>query len=85
VTARSERVLSRGTPRIIADLEKKSYLAAHPRSRSTRLLVARRGALEPHVSAHRRGRVVGFMFRSSRQLNAYDQHHVELQMALTEP
>ncbi len=30
------------------------------------------------------GRVVGFMFRSSRQPGAYTQHHVELQMALTE-
>jgi signal transduction histidine kinase len=77
-----ERVLSRGTPRIIADLE--SYLAAHPRSRSTRLLVREgvRSSLTCPLIVE--GRVVGFMFRSSRQPNAYDQHHVELQMALTE-
>ena len=30
------------------------------------------------------GRIVGFMFRSSRLPHAYTQHHVELQMALTE-
>ena len=30
------------------------------------------------------GRIVGFMFRSSREPRVYDQHHVELQMALTE-
>ena len=77
-----ERVLSRGTPRIIADLE--GYLAAHPRSRSTRLLVREgvRSSLTCPLIVE--GRVVGFMFRSSRRVNAYDQHHVELQMALTE-
>ena len=77
-----QRVLSRGTPRIIADLE--GYLAAHPRSRSTKLLVREgvRSSLTCPLIVE--GRVVGFMFRSSRQVNAYDQHHVELQMALTE-
>jgi signal transduction histidine kinase len=30
------------------------------------------------------GRIVGFMFRSSRLPHTYSQHHVELQMALTE-
>ncbi len=77
-----ERVLARGTPRIIADLEQ--YLAEHPRSRSTRLLVKEgvRSSLTCPLIVE--GRVVGFMFRSSRQPNAYNQHHVELQMALTE-
>ena len=77
-----ERVLARGTPRIIPDLE--SYLAAHPRSRSTRLLVKEgvRSSLTCPLIVE--GRVVGFMFRSSRHPDAYNQHHVELQMALTE-
>jgi len=76
------RVLSRGTPRIINDLE--AYLADHPRSRSTSLLVREgvRSSLTCPLIVE--GRVVGFMFRSSRQRAAYDQHHVELQMSLTE-
>ncbi len=77
-----ETVLSRGTPRIIDDLE--DYLAAHPASRSTRLLVREgvRSSLTCPLIVE--GRVVGFMFRSSRAPHAYVQHHVELQMALTE-
>jgi len=76
------RVLSRGTPRIINDLE--AYLADHPRSRSTSLLVREgvRSSLTCPLIVE--GRVVGFMFRSSRQREAYSQHHVELQMSLTE-
>ena len=77
-----ERVLRDGTPRIIDDLER--YLADHPHSRSTRLLVREglRSSLTCPLIVE--GRIVGFMFRSSRQAGAYDQHHVELQMALTE-
>ena len=77
-----ERVLARGTPRIIDDLER--YLAEHPGSRSTKLLVREgvRSSLTCPLIVE--GRVVGFMFRSSRRPGAYTQHHVELQMALTE-
>jgi hypothetical protein len=77
-----ERVLQRGTPRIIDDLER--YLAEHPASRSTRLLVREglRSSLTCPLIVE--GRIVGFMFRSAREVGAYDQHHVELQMALTE-
>jgi len=77
-----ERVLSRGTPRIIDDLE--LYLAEHPGSRSTKLLLREgvRSSLTCPLIVE--GRVVGFMFRSSREPGAYNQHHVELQMALTE-
>jgi len=77
-----ERVLHRGTPRIIADLER--YLADRPNSRSTKLLVREgvRSSLTCPLIVE--GRIVGFMFRSSREVGAYDQHHVELQMALTE-
>ena len=77
-----ERVLHQGTPRIIDDLER--YLAEHPHSRSTRLLVREglRSSLTCPLIVE--GRIVGFMFRSSRTPGAYDLHHVELQMALTE-
>jgi len=77
-----ERVLARGTPRIIDDLQ--LYLAEHPASRSTKLLLREgvRSSLTCPLIVE--GRVVGFMFRSSREPGAYTQHHVELQMALTE-
>jgi signal transduction histidine kinase len=77
-----ERVLRQGTPRIIDDLER--YLAEHPSSRSTALLVREgvRSSLTCPLVVE--GRIVGFMFRSSRTPHAYTQHHVELQMALTE-
>ena len=77
-----ERVLRQGTPRIIDDLE--PYLAEHPGSRSTKLLLREgvRSSLTCPLIVE--GRIVGFMFRSSRLPHAYTQHHVELQMALTE-
>jgi hypothetical protein len=75
-------VLETGLPRIIGDLEQ--YLEEHPRSRSTRLLVKEgvRSNLTCPLSVE--GRVVGFIFRSSREKNAYHSKHIELQMAITE-
>jgi signal transduction histidine kinase len=77
-----EHVLRRGTPRVIDDLQR--YLEEHPGSRSTKLLLREgvRSSLTCPLIVE--GRIVGFMFRSSRQPGAYTQHHVELQMALTE-
>ena len=77
-----ERVLRNGSPRIIDDLQR--YLEEHPRSRSTKLLLREgvRSSLTCPLIVE--GRVVGFMFRSSRRPGVYTQHHVELQMALTE-
>ena len=75
-------VLRSGLPRIIDDLE--AYGRDHPRSRSTRLLVREgvRSSLTCPLSVE--GRVVGFIFRSSREPNAYGPQHIELQMAITE-
>jgi signal transduction histidine kinase len=75
-------VLETGLPRIIADLEK--YLEQHPRSRSTRLLVTEgvRSNLTCPLTVE--GRVVGFIFRSSRAKDTYHSKHIELQMAIAE-
>jgi signal transduction histidine kinase len=75
-------VLHTGTPRIIGDLQQ--YLDEHPRSRSTRLLVKEgvRSSLTCPLQVE--GRVVGFMFRSSREAFKYTRKHVELQMSVTE-
>ncbi len=76
------QVLETGLPRIINDLEK--YLAEHPRSRSTKLLLKEgvRANLTCPLSVE--GRIVGFMFRSSRTPGTYHSRHIELQMAITE-
>ncbi len=75
-------VLERRMPRIIDDLE--AYLEAKPASRSTRLLVKEgvRSSLTCPLSVE--GRVVGFMFRSSRRARAYSSRHVELSIAIAE-
>ncbi len=75
-------VLRNGLPRIIGDLE--AYGRDHPRSRSTRLLVREgvRSSLTCPLSVE--GRVVGFIFRSSRDAHSYNPQHIELQMAITE-
>ncbi len=75
-------VLERRMPRIIDDLE--AYLEAKPASRSTRLLVREgvRSSLTCPLSVE--GRVVGFMFRSSRRTRAYSSRHVELSIAIAE-
>jgi signal transduction histidine kinase len=75
-------VLRSGRPRIIDDV--REYLKEHPRSRSTRLLVKEgvRSNLTCPLSVE--GRVVGFIFRSSREPGTYTQRHIEIQMAITE-
>ncbi|HTX70561.1 MAG TPA: GAF domain-containing sensor histidine kinase [Thermoleophilia bacterium] len=75
-------VLGNGLPRIIGDLE--AYVQDHPRSRSSRLLLREgvRSGLTCPLTVE--GRVVGFIFRNSREPNAYGPKHIELQMAITE-
>jgi signal transduction histidine kinase len=77
-----EEVLNTGQPRIIGDLER--YLEARPRSRSTRRLVQEgvRSNLACPLSVE--GRIVGFIFRSSRQTETYRPRHIELQMSISE-
>ena len=75
-------VLEAGTPRIIGDLEQ--YVAEHPRSSSSRLLALEgvRSSLTCPLLVE--GRVVGFMFRSSRERASFSRRHVELQMSISE-
>jgi len=75
-------VMQSGLPRIINDLE--AYVKDHPRSRSSKLLIREgvRSSLTCPLSVE--GRVVGFIFRSSRTPYTYGPTHIELQMAITE-
>jgi len=75
-------VLRLGQPRIIGNLE--LYFETKPKSRATRRLLQEgvRSNLTCPLSVE--GRVVGFIFRSSRRSYAYRPHHIELQMAITE-
>jgi signal transduction histidine kinase len=77
-----EPMIKTGKPRIVDDLVK--YLEAHPGSHSTRLLVGEgvRSSLTCPLIVE--GRVLGFLFRSSRQAYTYTAHHVELEMAISE-
>ncbi len=75
-------VMHGGLPRIINDLE--AYVRDHPRSRSSKLLIKEgvRSSLTCPLIVE--GRVVGFIFRSSRTPYTYGPQHIELQMAITE-
>jgi signal transduction histidine kinase len=75
-------VLERRLPRIIDDLE--AYLEAKPASRSTSLLVREGVRSNLTCPLQVEGRVVGFIFRSSRQAHAYSSRHVELSIAIAE-
>jgi signal transduction histidine kinase len=75
-------VMHSGLPRIINDLE--AYVRDHPRSRSSKLLIKEgvRSSLTCPLIVE--GRVVGFIFRSSRTPYTYGPNHIELQMAIAE-
>jgi signal transduction histidine kinase len=77
-----ERVIRTARPRIIDDLQE--YLQEHPGSHSAHLLTREgvRSSLTCPLIVE--GRVLGFMFQSSRHPHTYTDHHVELQMAISE-
>ncbi|MCX5758992.1 MAG: GAF domain-containing sensor histidine kinase [Candidatus Hydrogenedentes bacterium] len=75
-------VLETGEPRIINDLEQ--YAREHPDSVSTRVILEEgiRSSMTCPLSVE--NRAIGFLFRSSRQPNAYARHHVRLHQAIAE-
>lgn len=77
-----EAVLERGQARIIRDLPR--YLAGKPNSRSTKILVEEGVRSSLTVPLQVEGRPVGVLFRSSRQVDAYDDRQVALQQAVSE-
>lgn len=70
-----ENIITTGQPRIINDLEK--YLADHPDSKSTKLILKDgvRSSLTCPLRAD--NRAVGVVFFSSRYPNSYNKSHVE--------
>jgi signal transduction histidine kinase len=77
-----QRVLATGAPRVINDLA--AYLEANPGSHSSALLVREGVRSSMTCPLLVDGREVGFLFRSSRQPNAYTEAHVRLHQAMSE-
>jgi signal transduction histidine kinase len=77
-----ERVIGERAPRIINDLE--AYLAAHPKSASTKLLLREGVRSSMTCPLFVDDRVAGLLFRSSREKGAYDESHVRLHQAMAE-
>ncbi|NIA16295.1 MAG: cyclic nucleotide-binding domain-containing protein, partial [Nitrospiraceae bacterium] len=77
-----EGVLQSGQPRVINDLEQ--YAAAHPTSASTRLILQEGIRSSMTCPLVIEDRPIGFLFRSSRTPNVYDDHQVRLHLAIAD-
>ncbi len=76
------QVLESGRPRVISDLL--SYLDEHPNSVSTKLILKEGMRSSMTCPLVVEGRPIGFLFRSSRQPDVYDDHQVRLHLAIAE-
>ncbi len=76
------RIIEQGIPRIIYDLE--AYLERNPKSHSSRLLVKEGVRSSFTCPLMVNGRIIGLMFRSRREPNAFNDRHVFLHRAIVE-
>jgi signal transduction histidine kinase len=77
-----EHVIKCGEPRIIDDLE--AHAREHPGSHPSGLLVREGVRSSMTCPLVVEGRVVGFLFRDSCRPRAFDGHHVQLEVAISE-
>ncbi len=77
-----EKIFNDQTPRIINDLE--LYFKSHTHSRSTRLLLQEGVKSSMTCPLFVEGRIVGVLFRSSRQKNVYGIRQIALHHAMVE-
>lgn len=77
-----EGIIKTGRTRLINDLEQ--YLELHPDSVSTKLIVREGVRSNMTCPLIVEDRPVGFLFRSSREPYAYDDHQVRMHLAIAE-
>jgi hypothetical protein len=77
-----EEVIHAGRCRLIGDLEE--YARHHPDSRSTKLLLAEGVRSNMTCPLKVEDRIVGLLFRSSRQPSSFTPHQVRIHLAINE-